>query len=169
MWLRGLGVVVVRRCRAFQVTCRSHPRRLLPSEKSLGGSRPPACQRGLSWPSASIFPAPSPRNYCGQDKTYQEAEEVKKMNEIKSLFCKNCSGQNTVIIATGVPHGQVRKYVISILCGDCKLKFSKYNDQIKLFTVKSAYWMALNKLMLMQDCGATSFRPDGERPCWKLI
>jgi hypothetical protein len=37
------------------------------------------------------------------------------------------------------------------------------------FTIKSAYPLGLNHLMHEQDRGATSSRPDGERPGWKLI
>jgi hypothetical protein len=38
-----------------------------------------------------------------------------------------------------------------------------------MFTVKSAYRLALNRVMMQQDRGATSVRPDGEQPSWKLI
>jgi ribonuclease HI len=38
-----------------------------------------------------------------------------------------------------------------------------------IFTVKSAYRLALNASMQHQDIGATSARPDGMRPGWKVI
>jgi hypothetical protein len=38
-----------------------------------------------------------------------------------------------------------------------------------VFTVKSAYRLALNASMQHQDIGATSARPDGMRPGWKVI
>ena len=59
-----------------------------------------------------------------------------------------------------------------------KIKTSKHNEQDfiawqpekhGLFSVKSAYRLALKEKMRSQDRGATSVRPDGERPCWKLI
>ena len=59
-----------------------------------------------------------------------------------------------------------------------KIKTSKRNEQdfiawqpekLGLFSVKSAYRLALTEKMRHQDRGATSARPDGERPSWKLI
>ncbi|KAK1669486.1 hypothetical protein QYE76_057645 [Lolium multiflorum] len=38
-----------------------------------------------------------------------------------------------------------------------------------MFMVRSAYRLALHKQMMNQDRGATSSRPDGESPSWKLI
>jgi hypothetical protein len=38
-----------------------------------------------------------------------------------------------------------------------------------LFSVKSAYRLGLNQQMQVHRYGATSDRPDGARPCWKVI
>jgi hypothetical protein len=38
-----------------------------------------------------------------------------------------------------------------------------------MFTVRSAYWLAFDVANRGQQWGASSRRPDGERPCWKLI
>jgi hypothetical protein len=38
-----------------------------------------------------------------------------------------------------------------------------------LFTVKSAYRLMLHCDMMRQDRGATSSRPDGENPSWKMV
>jgi ribonuclease HI len=42
-------------------------------------------------------------------------------------------------------------------------------DKRGMFSVKSAYKMALHSSMMEQDRGATSLRPDGARPEWKII
>jgi transglutaminase-like putative cysteine protease len=42
-------------------------------------------------------------------------------------------------------------------------------DKRGMFTVKSAYDFALNIKMQSQNWGATSLRPDGERPLSKII
>ena len=42
-------------------------------------------------------------------------------------------------------------------------------DKRGMFTIKSAYKLGLNLAMLAQDRGATSTRPDGARPSWKII
>jgi hypothetical protein len=44
-----------------------------------------------------------------------------------------------------------------------------YPEKRGIFTVKSAYRLALNRSMQTQDKGATSSRPDGARPSWKII
>jgi hypothetical protein len=46
---------------------------------------------------------------------------------------------------------------------------SWFPDKRGMFSVKSAYRLALDDQMLRQDRGATSSRPTGERPCWKLV
>lgn len=38
-----------------------------------------------------------------------------------------------------------------------------------VFTVKSAYRLGLNLNMQANDIGATSSKPDGERPCWNTV
>jgi hypothetical protein len=44
-----------------------------------------------------------------------------------------------------------------------------YPEKRDIFTVKSAYRLALNRSMQTHDRGATSSRPDGARPSWKII
>jgi hypothetical protein len=46
---------------------------------------------------------------------------------------------------------------------------SWYPEKLGIFTVKSAYRLALHKQMMQQDRGASSSRPDGLRPFWRLI
>ena len=42
-------------------------------------------------------------------------------------------------------------------------------DKRGIFTVKSAYELAFNEKMMAENVGASSARPDGDRPVWKLI
>lgn len=44
-----------------------------------------------------------------------------------------------------------------------------YPDKRGDFTVRSAYRLALESELRIQAIGATSNRPDGQRPDWKLI
>ncbi|KAK1626172.1 hypothetical protein QYE76_000487 [Lolium multiflorum] len=46
---------------------------------------------------------------------------------------------------------------------------SWFPEKSGLFTVRSAYRLALHREMMRQDRGATSSRPDGARPSWRLI
>jgi hypothetical protein len=46
---------------------------------------------------------------------------------------------------------------------------SWFPEKTGMFTVRSAYRLALHRDMMQQDCGATSSRQDGVRPSWRLI